>query len=354
MRDLKKRLIRSNTRGIYTGDDDDQWISDFPEIQRIADEIEKKRIKLGKDSGFERLYPRAAKLYFGGMAKHMSELRNVLRPGAQLAYVVGDQASYLRVMIRTGQILGEIAQKLGGDVLYSFRYRTLLPKSITSKTPKGYEWIIRPAGKGKYKFVITRQSAFSPSNTLVETKIPDATPGVIVSYSLNDEQSLLAKLRYNRLIDIFTGLTCYSLQNHLRTTLEGGSQIETDEIYIGLDKRGAHFVIPVQAKGRRDKIGVVQIEQDLEMCAAKFPGLVCRAVAAQYIDENFIALFEFEPTMEGIKVSSESITDSSNRMSYLLRKYKIIPFGMNDTFVYWLILPQPDHQSRQPRRSEQQ
>jgi hypothetical protein len=201
--------------------------------------------------------------------------------------------------------LGIILPKNLGDVLYSFRYRTLLPKSISSKTPKGYEWIIRPSGKGKYKLVIVRQSAFSPSETLVETKIPDATPGVIVSYSLNDEQSLLAKLRYNRLIDIFTSLTCYSLQSHLRTTLRGGSQIETDEIYIGLDKRGAHYVIPVQAKGKRDRIGVVQIEQDLEMCAAKFPRLVCRAIAAQYMDESLIALFEFEQTNEGIKVSSE-------------------------------------------------
>ena len=139
----------------------------------------------------------------------------------------------------------------------------------------------------------------------METKIPDATPGVIFSYSLNDEQSLLAKLRYNRLIDIFTALTCYSVQSHLRTTLRGGSQIETDEIYIGLDKWGVHYVIPVQAKSRKDKIGVVQIEQDVEMCSVKFQGLICRAVAAQYMDENLIAFFEFEQTTEGIRVSSE-------------------------------------------------
>lgn len=230
--------------------------------------------------------------------------------------------------------INQVAEELGirlpknlGDVLYSFRYRTLLPKSIASKTPKGYEWIIRSSGKAKYKLVIVRQSAFSPSITLVETKIPDATPGVIVSYSLNDEQSLLAKLRYNRLIDIFTGLTCYSLQSHLRTTLRGGSQIETDEVYIGLDKRGVHYAIPVQAKGKKDRIGVVQIEQDLEMCAAKFSGLVCRAVAAQYMDENLIALFEFEQTIEGIKVSSEKHyrlvkpdeLSSDELQSYLMR-----------------------------------
>jgi hypothetical protein len=126
LRVLKKRLVRSNTRGIYKEDDDDQWVSDFPEIQRIANDLEKRRIELGKDSGFERLYPRAAKLYFGGMAKHLAELRKVLRPGAQLAYVVGDQASYLRVMIRTGQILGDIAQKLNYELVGINLFRTRL------------------------------------------------------------------------------------------------------------------------------------------------------------------------------------------------------------------------------------
>lgn len=191
---------------------------------------------------------------------------------------------------QVAESLGIVLPKNLGDVLYSFRYRTALPKSITSKAPKGYEWIIRPAGKGRYKLAIAKRSNIVPSNFLAETKIPDATPGIISKYSMNDEQSLLAKLRYNRLIDIFTGLTCYSLQNHLRTTLRDGSQVETDEIYIGLDKRGAHYVVPVQAKGGRDKIGVVQIEQDFEMCAIKFPGLVCRPVAAQFIDKNLIAL----------------------------------------------------------------
>jgi len=126
LRALKRSLIRSNTRGIYKGDNDDQWVAEFPEIQRIADEIEKRRIDLGKDSGFEKLYSKATKLYFGGMAKHLSDLRKVLRPGAQLAYVVGDQASYLRVMIRTGQILGDIAQKLGYELAGIDLFRTRL------------------------------------------------------------------------------------------------------------------------------------------------------------------------------------------------------------------------------------
>lgn len=126
LRELKQELVRSNTRGVYKADDDDQWISGHQEIERIADAIEARRIELRKTSGFERLYARVTKLYFGGMARHLSDLRRVLRPGAHLAYVVGDQASYLRVMIRTGQLLGDIAESLGYELLDIDLFRTRL------------------------------------------------------------------------------------------------------------------------------------------------------------------------------------------------------------------------------------
>jgi DNA modification methylase len=123
---LKRGLVRSNTRGVYKGDNDDTWVAYHPEIQRIADQIEARRIELNKTSGFERMYARVTRLYFGGMARHLAELRPALRPGAQLAYVVGDQASYLRVMIRTGQLLGEIAQALGYELVGIDLFRTRL------------------------------------------------------------------------------------------------------------------------------------------------------------------------------------------------------------------------------------
>lgn len=192
-----------------------------------------------------------------------------------------------------------------GDVIYSFRYRARLPETITSRAKEGYEWIIRAAGRAQYKFVLTKEANFLPNSNLAKTKIPDATPGIVSKYSLNDEQSLLAKIRYNRLIDIFTGVTCYSLQNHLRTTLSGMGQVETDEIYLGIDKRGIHYVFPVQAKGRSDKIGATQIEQDFSVCSEKFPSVVGRPIATQYLDDETIVLFEFVITDEGVRVSAE-------------------------------------------------
>ena len=192
-----------------------------------------------------------------------------------------------------------------GDVVYSFRYRTELPEHILKTAPEGYEWIIVSTGQSRYRFRLARGSRIVPNEMLVETKLPDATPGIIDKYTLSDEQALLAKLRYNRLIDVFTGLTCYSLQNHLRTTAPNVGQVEIDEIYIGLDKRGVHYVLPVEAKGGSDRIGVVQIEQDFAVCGAKFPNLICRLIAAQFMEDDLIALFEFERTREGIAVSAE-------------------------------------------------
>jgi hypothetical protein len=87
--------------------------------------------------------------------------------------------------------------------------------------------------------------------------------------------------------------------------VSGIGQVETDEIYVGVDRRGVHFVIPVQAKGGKDRLSIVQIEQDLAVCKSKFPLLVCRAVGAQFMAENVIALFEFEEGEHGIRIGSE-------------------------------------------------
>lgn len=398
LRNFKKTLLRSNTRNVYISDDDDLLIDSKSEISRIAQEIERRRIALNKTSGFERQYHRVTKLYFGGMKRHLAELRPALRPGAKLAYVVGDQASYLQVLIRTGELLAEIAQELGytvseidlfrtristatgdqlreevlvlewkgsnsnissclvdmavkkqnrydplikkvffdnysegkfevafdrqkfedaandlniqlpenlGDIIYSYRYGSELPEEITKLLSAGEEWVVRSAGRGKYLFAKRAIYRIAPNPRLTKIKILDATPEIIRRYALNDEQALLAILRYNRLIDIFTGVTCYSLQSHLRTTVKGIGQLETDEIYVGVSKRGEQYVIPIQAKGKNDQIGIVQIEQDFSLCDSKFSALICRPIAAQFIEDNLIALIEFERSNDDISIREE-------------------------------------------------
>lgn len=199
-----------------------------------------------------------------------------------------------------------------GDLIYSFRFRYPLPERILETQPEGLEWVIEGAGRARYRFRLVRITRIVPSEVLVTIAIPDATPELIRAYALDDEQALLAVVRYNRLIDTFLGLTTYSLQNHLRTTVSGVGQIEIDEVYIGLDKHGCHYVIPVQAKGGNDQIGVVQIGQDLAFATEKFPAMRCRPIAVQFMAGGVVAMFELTLDDGQVKVVEE-------------RHYRLVP-----------------------------
>ncbi len=210
------------------------------------------------------------------------------------------------------EIIGKAAElnldppKNVGDLTYSFRYRGNLPDSILATQPDGLEWIIEGAGHSKYRFRLVKISRVVPNEDLPIIDLPDATPELIRAYALDDEQALLANVRYNRLIDTFLGLTTYSLQNHLRTTVKEIGQIEIDELYVGLDKHGCHYVIPVQAKRANDQVGIVQVTQDILFVKEKFPGFRCRAIAAQPLSEQIVALFELSLRDDEIEVVKEA------------------------------------------------
>jgi hypothetical protein len=204
-----------------------------------------------------------------------------------------------------------------GDLIYYLRFRSPLPNRILETQPEGLEWIIQGAGKSRYRFELAKVTRILPNPSLVSIGIPDATPEIIRAYAIDDEQALLAIVRYNRLVDTFLGLTTYSLQNHLRTTVKGIGQIEIDELYVGLDKHGCHYVIPVQAKGGKDQIGVVQIGQDLAFAAEKFTHMRCRPIAAQFMSGKIVALFELTLEEGEVKVVEE-------------RHYKLLPANQLD------------------------
>ena len=217
-------------------------------------------------------------------------------------------------MVEAASILGVERPDNLGDVIYSFKFRRELPAEVRDTAPEGKTWILEGAGHGRYRFRLVAQGGniFKPREDLAAIKIPDSTPEIINSYALGDEQALLAKVRYNRLIDIFLGLTTYSLQNHLRTQVKGMGQIEIDEINVGLNRNGAHYVIPVQAKGGSDRLSPVQTMQDAECCRVKFPDMICRPVSAQFMEGDVIALFELT-----VEQGSALIVEE--------RHYKLVP-----------------------------
>ena len=208
-------------------------------------------------------------------------------------------------LIDTAHKLGVDLPKNIGDVVYSFRYRRDLPAAIVKTCAASESWFIFPAGHARYRFERRAANPLVPRTDLQQIKIPNATPEIIRKYALSDEQALLAIVRCNRLIDIFTGVTAYSLQNHLRTSVKGIGQIEVDELYVGVNTRGVHFVIPVQAKGRTDRLGIVQVWQDVAFCKAQFPELVPRPIGVQFMPDGAVAMLEFVVDGEDVKVAEE-------------------------------------------------
>ena len=209
-------------------------------------------------------------------------------------------------IISSAATLGIHPLKNPGDLIYNFRYRAELPASILDEAPPGETWIIRATGRGTYCFALVSDAPLAANPNLAVTKIPDATPGLIAKYAFNDEQAVLARVRYNRLLDVFLGIACYSLQNHFRTTVAEIGQIETDEVYVGVDKVGRHYAAPVQAKGIGDRLGRVQVEQDIALCADKLPLLICRPIGVQSLRDGVIALFEFQQLDDEISIVAES------------------------------------------------
>jgi len=127
LRAIKRRMVRSHTKGIYAADADSDMVSADMTLARLVKKIDLRAAT--KNHGFAKLYSRVTTEYFGGMKRHLESLHPLLRKGAILAYVVGDQSSYLQVQIRTATILANLARDVGYDILEIRHWRDRVTRS---------------------------------------------------------------------------------------------------------------------------------------------------------------------------------------------------------------------------------
>jgi hypothetical protein len=171
------------------------------------------------------------------------------------------------------------------DLPYNFncRRKSRSP-AMTAAESKRKRWYIVPKKKG-YAFVLD-QMPIVPTPDFRITKIPDSTPEIIAARALTDEQAVLARIRYNRLIDIFLGITSYSLQSHIKSRVDD-VQVEIDELYLGIRESGEQFVVAVEAKVE-DPIPPYQIRNCFDWCskakksAAKLAGLSRKVIGVSW------------------------------------------------------------------------
>ncbi len=197
----------------------------------------------------------------------------------------------------------KIALRNPPDVVYTYRSRANLPESII----KTGNWVIKPKGKGRFSFQKSKRKPFVDiQEGLYAIEIPNALPEIVEKHGSKDEQALLSAIRYNRLVDIFTEITCFHLQSHIRTTIESEGQIEIDDLYVGVDTDGIEYILPLEAKSSddRDKLGWIQISNMVKFARQNFPKLKCRPIAAKPAGHNKVYLLEFDnnPNSEEIGI----------------------------------------------------
>lgn len=187
----------------------------------------------------------------------------------------------------------QLSTKNVPDIIYTYRSRrSSLPEFILQYG----SWAIEGRGKGQYAFRhLARSPYFDIPADIEITRILDATPHIVLKYQSSDEQAVLARIRYNRLLDIFTSLTTYHLQGHFRTTVVETGQIEIDDLYIGVDTNGVGFVLPIEAKvdSAKDQLGVIQITQMVRFAKAQFSDLVVRPIGVKLMPDGSYMFLEF-------------------------------------------------------------
>lgn len=146
LRAIKKKMLRSHSKGIYIGDRDADLVRDVPSVTRIQLQILHNAGQ--RRRGFIGQYPKVIGNYFGGMLRHLRAMARYLPRESKLAYVVGDQASYLGVYVPTAEILTEIinAKEPGLDVTEVIRWRQ---RRSTSTSTRLWEHVMFMSVNGK-------------------------------------------------------------------------------------------------------------------------------------------------------------------------------------------------------------
>ncbi len=190
---------------------------------------------------------------------------------------------------------GETVKNLG-DVPYSYRGgRRRLPDDIASTG----HWVIEGRGKGRYAFrKLSRSPYITIPPDLQTTHILDATPDIILKHGGTDEQGLLTRVRYNRLVDVFLGVTAYHLQSHVRAYIEDSGQVEIDDLYLGVDTDGNQYVIPIEAKTADEPLGLVQIASLNAFAQDNFPSLTLQSIAIKFWSDASIFFVAFNQTLD--------------------------------------------------------
>jgi hypothetical protein len=196
------------------------------------------------------------------------------------------------------------------DIPYRYKVgRTPIPDEIKSKG----NWIVKGrSGKGNYEFLELNRDQYidlPSTEDLVAIEILESTPDVVLKYCSDDEQSLISRLNYTQLLGTFLKLSTNHLQSHVRTSVENIGQVEIDGLFVGVNKEGKEYIIPVEAKssGEGDRLAVQQLHAMNEFISQNFPDTESRPVGVKQMEDESVVIIELNTTTDINKIQMKDV-----------------------------------------------
>jgi len=156
-------------------------------------------------------------------------------------------------------------------------------------------------GDAQHCFIkLTHPLTLAPE-TLQENEIPYAVPEIVDQSVGQDEQGIVTRARYNRLVDVFTGLAAFHLQSHVRTVISR-KQIEIDDLYVAVDKQGKRYCVPIEAKTGREKTSYGQVSNMAKFAETRFPDFACRPLLINGVCHDLFHIVEFIASTDPRKI----------------------------------------------------
>ncbi len=250
---------------------------------------------------------------------------------------MSDETKYARILVEAIRVvpgwetaeeivfsqsdLREAAARLGStvrnfpDLTYNQRSRAPIPKELAARGFRSIE------ARGRGRFALVRIEDTIEVGDSVQTRVVAGgrIPPAIRALVSKDEQGILSAANYLDLISDFLGCSSLRLQGHLRTTGRMGQQAEVDELYVTIlrdDQAGA--VVPIEAKGVRERISRSQVRSVVDTVLFRFPALDVIPLVLKMEPDGRLLLVRFSWGLsEDGKVGDLAVAD--------VVRYKVVP-----------------------------
>jgi hypothetical protein len=199
------------------------------------------------------------------------------------------------------------------DLTYNLRSRSPLPKEILDA---GFT-TIASRGKGKYALVTAVDKVEVPTGTEIVKVSVGPIPNAIRDILRTDEQSILSAIRYLDLVSDFVGTRAYHLQGHLRTSGGFGQQVEADDVWVAVKADESRVILPIEAKGPKERLGRHQMMSTVDAVLKKIPGFPVLPLAAQLEENGLLVMIAFS-----YKTAAGKITGIVPKK---FKRYRLVP-----------------------------